>query len=116
MCKQLAVSRAGYYKWLHHEPSSVEEENEQIAVWIKEYNETYKSTLGYRRMHDYINRDKGKIYSKGRIHRIMQVHGIKSVIRKKKKLTYALQRKLLLKIYYTEILKQLGRMKNRVQM
>lgn len=86
MCKQLAVSRAGYYKWLHHEPSLEEVENEQIAVWIKEYNETYKSTLGYRRMRNYINRDKGKFYSKGRIHRIMQVLGIKSVIRKKKKM------------------------------
>ena len=68
MCKQLAVSLAGYYKWLHHEPTLEEVDNEQIAVWIKEYNETYKSTLGYGRMRNYINRDKGKFYGKGRIH------------------------------------------------
>lgn len=85
MCQQLNVSRAGYYKWLHHEKPSDELENEQIALWIKAYAKKFKCTLGYRRMRNYINRDKGKHYSKRRIQRIMRVLGIKSEIRKQRK-------------------------------
>lgn len=85
MCQQLNVSRAGYYKWLRREITSDELENEQITLWIKEYDQKFKHTLGYRRMRNYINRDKNKHYSKGRIQRIMRVLGIKSVIRKQRK-------------------------------
>lgn len=86
MCKQLGVSRAGYYKWLHREKSEMELENEQIATWIKEYDQKFNHILGYRRMRNYINRDKNKCYSKRRIQRIMKVLGIKSVIRKQRKI------------------------------
>lgn len=82
MCRQLHVCRAGYYKWLHRKKTSEERENEQLALWIKEYDEKFKHTLGYRRMRNYINRDKGKCYSKRRVQRIMGVLGVKSVIRK----------------------------------
>lgn len=85
MCKQLNVSRAGYYKWINREKPADELENEQIALWIKEYDEKFKHTLGYRRMRNYINRDKNKHYSKHRIQRIMRVLGIKSIIRKQRK-------------------------------
>lgn len=83
MCQQLNVSRAGYYKWLHREKTSNELENEQIVLWIKEYSEKFKHTLGYRRMRNYINRDKDMHYSKRRIQRIIRVLGIKSVINTK---------------------------------
>lgn len=85
MCQQLNVSRAGYYKWLHREKPADEVENEQLVLWIKEYDEKFKHTLGYRRMRNFINRDKNKHYSKRRIQRIMRVLGIKSVIRKQRK-------------------------------
>nr|WP_280526559.1 IS3 family transposase [Clostridium gasigenes] len=85
MCQQLNISRAGYYKWLNREKSPTELENEQIALWIKEYDEKFKHTLGYRRMRSYINRDKNKNYSKRRIQRIMHALGIKSIIRKQRK-------------------------------
>lgn len=85
MCNQLNVSRAGYYKWIKREKPTDELENEQIALWIKEYAEKFKNTLGYRRMRNYINRDKNKHYSKRRIQRIMRVFNIKSIIRKPRK-------------------------------
>lgn len=85
MCQKLNISRAGYYKWLHHEKTDEELENEQIATWIVEFDKKYKHTLGYRRMRNYINRDKNKNYSKCRIQRIMRILGIKSIIRKQKK-------------------------------
>ena len=37
MCQQLNISRAGYYKWLNREKPPTESENEQIALWIKEW-------------------------------------------------------------------------------
>lgn len=52
--------------------------------WILEFDEKYKHTLGYRRMRNYINREKNKSYSKKRIHRLMKLLGVKSVIRRKK--------------------------------
>jgi len=85
MCQQLNISRAGYYKWLHRKKPADEVENEQLVLWIKEYDEKFKHTLGYRRMRNYINRDKNKHYSRRRIQRIMRILGIISVIRKQRK-------------------------------
>ena len=53
-----------------------------IAQWILEYDEKYNHTLGYRRMCNYINRKHDKHYSKKRIHRLMDLLGIKSEIRR----------------------------------
>ena len=56
MCMSLEVSRAGYYKWIKHEKTEEEQENEVIAQLIREYDEQFNHTLGYRRMTGYINR------------------------------------------------------------
>lgn len=85
MCKILEVSRAGYYKWLKHETSDEETENETIVQLIREYDERFKHTLGYRRMTGYINRLNHKQYGEKRIHRLMKMLGIHSVIRPKKR-------------------------------
>lgn len=85
MCRALEVSRAGYYKWLKHETTEEEKENEVIAQLIREYDERFNHTLGYRRMTGYINRLNQKQYGEKRIHRLMQMQGIHSVIRPKKK-------------------------------
>ena len=39
MCKILGVKRANYYKWLHHEKSVRDLENEELAELIKKYHE-----------------------------------------------------------------------------
>jgi len=85
MCKSLEVSRSGYYKWLKHEKTDEEKENEQIARLVREYDERFSHTLGYRRMTGYINRLNQKQYGEKRIYRIMKMMGIRSVIRKKAK-------------------------------
>ena len=51
MCKQLEVSRSGYYKWLHRKETKEEIENKQLAIWIKEWSyvnilDTKSQTLG----------------------------------------------------------------------
>ena len=84
MCRSLEVSRAGYYKWLKHEMPEEEKENETIAQIIREYDDRFKHTLGYRRMTGYINRLNYKEYGEKRIYRLMRMMGIHSIIRPKK--------------------------------
>lgn len=85
MCKQLSISRAAYYKWLHREIPVQEQENIELANLIKEYDERFNHILGYRRMTSWINHFNHTNYSKKRVHRIMKKLNIHSVIRKKKK-------------------------------
>lgn len=90
MCRQLGVSRAAYYKWLHRETPDAEQENIKLAELIKEYDERFHHILGYRRMTSWINHFNHTAYSKNRVHRIMKKLGIRSAIRrKKKKYTYS---------------------------
>ncbi|WEV56049.1 hypothetical protein OZX66_10385 [Ligilactobacillus acidipiscis] len=37
MCSIMAVSRSGYYKWLKHQPSAREMENNWLKSWWKNY-------------------------------------------------------------------------------
>lgn len=85
MCKQLSISRAGYYKWLHREIPIQEQENIELANLIREYDTRFNHILGYRRMTSWINHFNHTNYSKKRVHRIMKKLNIHSVIRKKKK-------------------------------
>lgn len=85
MCKQLDISHASFYKWLHRAIPAQENENAKIAELIKEYDERFGHILGYRRMTDWINHFNHTNYSRNRIHRIMKKMGIHSVIRRKRK-------------------------------
>lgn len=85
VCRQLEISRAAYYKWLHREIPDTEHETIRLAELIKEYDERFNHILGYRRMTSWINHFNHTAYSKNRVHRIMKKLGIHSVIRKKKK-------------------------------
>ena len=55
MCKQLGISHAAYYKWLHRPITEQESENRKLAELIKEYDEQFGHILGYRRMTSWIN-------------------------------------------------------------
>ena len=82
MCRQLGISKAAYYKWLHRPIPQAEQENLILAQVIREYDEQYNHILGYRRMTAWINRLNGTHFSKNRIHRVMQAIGVHSLIRK----------------------------------
>lgn len=83
MCRQLGVSKAAYYKWLHRAVPQTEQENLLLAELIQEYDEQYNHILGYRRMTLWINRLNGTHFSKNRVHRIMKALNIHSVIRRR---------------------------------
>ncbi|MFQ9798289.1 MAG: IS3 family transposase [Clostridia bacterium] len=111
MCRQLEISRAAYYKWLHRPIPKQEEENINLAELIKEYDERFCHILGYRRMTSWINHFNHTNYSKNRSHRIMKKLGIHSVIRKKKKNIIFPNRRRLPKISSKEISMQENLMK-----
>lgn len=85
LCAVLKINRSSYYKWMRRENSARELENEEIIVWIKELYEEQNRILGYRQMTIAINRIHHVSYNRKRIYRLMQILGIKSVCRAKKK-------------------------------
>ena len=82
MCRQLGISKAAYYKWLHRVVPGTERENLLLAELIREYDEQYNHILGYRRMTLWINRLNAAQFSENRVHRIMKAIGVHSVIRR----------------------------------
>ena len=85
LCAMLGINRSSYYKWSKREPSTKQLENEEIISWIKELYEEQNGILGYRQMTITINRVHNVSYNKKRIRRLMQILGLKSVCRIKKK-------------------------------
>lgn len=85
LCAVLSINRSSYYKWLKRKPSRNQLQNEEIISWIKELYEEQNGILGYRQMTITINRVHNVCYNKKRIRRLMQILGLKSVCRVKKK-------------------------------
>ena len=88
MCVALNLTRSSYYKWKSRKQSKSELLNRQIIEYVKDYYEESNGVLGYRQMCININREKidelpHRINVK-RVHRIMQIIGLKSVIRRKR--------------------------------
>ena len=47
MCRQLNISHAAYYKWIHRSIPQQEAENIKLAGLIKEYDGRFGHILGY---------------------------------------------------------------------
>ena len=85
LCAVLNINRSAYYKWIKRKPSTNQLQNEEIIGWIKELYEEQNGILGYRQMTITINRVHKVCYNKKRIRRLMQILGLKSVCRVKRK-------------------------------
>ncbi len=85
LCEIAGVKRSSYYKWLNRTPSTRELQNKEIVEALKELHEEVDGIYGYRRMMLNMNRKFGQKFNHKRIYRLMNVCGIQSVIRKKKK-------------------------------
>ncbi|MGY3190524.1 putative transposase [Lysinibacillus sp. TE18511] len=89
LCEIAGVSRAAYYKWLNRKPSPQENENEQLLKSIQRLYKQVDGIYGYRRITLTINRQREKDdlpkVNKKRVYRLMQICGLKSVIRRKRK-------------------------------
>lgn len=88
ICDAIKLNRSSYYKWKNRKKSKNEQLNEQITEYVKEYYEESNGVLGYRQMNITINREKTEALPHAinvkRVHRIMQILGLKSVIRRKR--------------------------------
>jgi len=86
ICDILALNRSSYYKWTHREKSRSELENEKLIHEIGMIYAEHNSTYGYRRIADEYNEDEQHTqeYNYKRFYRLMQLVGLKSVIRRKR--------------------------------
>jgi putative transposase len=83
LIKACKVTRSGYYKWLKSDKiRQAEEEIKAKVIYL--YNK-YKGIYGYRRLKISYNQEYGEIINHKKIYRIMRQMGLKSKIRRKRK-------------------------------
>ncbi len=85
LCEVAGIPRSSYYKWLNRKPGSREQENEQLTHVMMSIYEKVERIFGYRQLTLHMRRQTGKTINHKRVHRLMKVKGIQSVIRRKKK-------------------------------
>lgn len=84
LCDIMNLNRSSYYKWLARPKSKLERENEELVGMIQFLYAKYNGIFGYRRMTMYINRGRENPYNHKRVHRLMGIMGLKSLIRRKR--------------------------------
>jgi len=75
-CRVLQVSRSGYYKWLHAEPSSRSTDDAVLAAEVKEVFHEHRGRYGAPRIRRALRR-RGPRPSKKRVARVMRVLGLR---------------------------------------
>lgn len=78
------MARSAYYKWLNRVKPEYEIKNERVLSEIIQCYEMSKKTYGYRRITMNLNRYTNSNHSYNYIYRLMRMHGIKSIIRRKR--------------------------------
>jgi len=82
LCKQLRVSRSGYYRYLQR-TNRLHRDNELREI-IRNIYRDRKGVYGYRRIQAEIERRYGRTVNHKRVLRIMQEIGLKAIIRRKR--------------------------------
>lgn len=86
MCKMFKVSRSGYYSWLCSNLSFRGNENQQLTGQILKVYQTSNPTYGSPRITRELNRQGTKV-SRPRVARLMQKAKIRSIIKRRFKVT-----------------------------
>jgi transposase InsO family protein len=86
MCKVMKVSECGYYAWFKRKPSVRARRGEYLKSEIKRVHENSKKRYGSPRITKDLNEDGIKV-SQPTVAKLMKEQGIRSVIRKKFKVT-----------------------------
>ena len=82
MCRLLAVSRSGYYEWLHRPPSGQAEADQQLQDKITHCFAQGRGTYGTRRI-KYLLAQEGRVVSRRRIGRLLSQAGLRCKTRRK---------------------------------
>lgn len=89
LCEIADVSHAAYYKWVKRQLGAREIENQQLTASIQHLYTQVDGIYGYRRIAMTINRQRKKEglkkVNKKRIYRLMQICGLKAIIRRRPK-------------------------------
>ena len=85
MCRFFGISRSGYYGYVSR--MDIPAKDIQLAEMIKECQEKYGKTYGYRRVHIWLQRQ-GVYHNPKTILRVMQKYNLLSVVRRKKYRNY----------------------------
>jgi len=93
LCDVAGVSKAGFYKWKNREDTPEDQFNKKVMEDIQDLHQERDGILGYRRMTTFLNRKYQKekldrIVNEKRVYRLMNLLGIKSVIRRKRNYNY----------------------------
>lgn len=72
----MGVSRSGYYKYLHHEPSNLELENSVLSETIRIIFFAHKGRYGARRIQVELRRKHQLFVSRKRIGRLLNKQGL----------------------------------------
>lgn len=88
MCRELGISRAAYYKWVHHKPSDKDKEDERIVQAIREISQSNNSLFGCMKMF-YVLRNKYHFTcGHNRVYRLMCINDIRSNFRRRARYHY----------------------------
>lgn len=85
LCEIAEIARSSYYKWLKRKPSVRELENHKLTKAMISLYEKVAGIYGYRRLTLHLSRETQQQINHKRIQRLMQLQGIQSVIRRKRK-------------------------------
>jgi transposase InsO family protein len=85
LCDIAGIPRSSYYKWRKRPKSAHEVENEELLKEMARLFEKVEGIYGYRRMALNLRRMLNRRLNRKRVHRLMRLGGMKSVIRRKKK-------------------------------
>jgi len=75
MCRQLRVSRSGYYAWSHRKPSARKQRDAYLAARIRALFAEFEKTYGSPRIHDEL-KAAGECVGRRRVIRLMQQEGL----------------------------------------
>ncbi len=82
MCRMLSVKRSGYYAWRKRTPSTREQANQALLELITAEHERSRKTYGSPRVYVVLRR-KGVVCGHNRVARLMRLHGIAALARRK---------------------------------
>lgn len=86
LCQALEVCRSGYYSWRRFPESKRSRENNQLLIKIKDVYTMSKNTYGSPRIYASL-RQRGEMYGKHRITRLMRINGIAAKHRRRYRAT-----------------------------
>lgn len=85
LCAALGINRTAYYKWLNRRASQKQLDDEELARLITEIYQQQRGIPGYRQMTIILERRFGLKCNHKRVHRLMQILGLRSICRRKRR-------------------------------